>query len=746
MINNNTYGKKPNVAKYLFIFLLLIILTASSVFGAVNIYSNTYDNQRSNNGANPYIDNSENLSNVYDYSLPSLTSEYTHKICDVNNNGVKDVITYNIGDTSFSYVSGYGNEINAPTSVNLPSGYGIKDLICIPKSDNSGNNLIIVMTSSTQTKITEYSLVNDVLSEQYNYMTKTGLNYAPISDVTCGEYQTFGFNFYKCYYVPEVASGLTAIYFSNAGISPTYKEIIVNDGTLRQPATSVGTSYLGTGTDEVGNKKLLETSANGNDIYYFHGSSVIHANYGNCIATTGDECLISTIDTKTINGYATSNMLFSSIQRVSSDATYYCFIETRRTTAVNSAVSGHCLNSDLTIEKVVSDTIASCVNPRQPIKKFSFGSDINNDGAEDFCIGFYNTCIGSASTSSGGYCFDIPSATKIVNDLSNYIITAKSSYAGEPFFIGYDLSSSELDVLSYATGRSNITLSTSLNVTDVKLMIEDISGDGTGELIGVSPSEGLYASFFEPLAPSSITFYQSVYNYYNPSCTNDDIQFKMRECDTLECTYSTSNSRYYPTEQEKICTSCGGTQTYSCGNYSLNNPSIICSNFSAPTTYNIQFDLFTSLNEDFPAGTSNLSLVVSNTNCGLPSNFVVAPVVGGVPGDDDGDGEPDEDVIGDDLNDPETFIDTILETFFHTRSTKLKLIIGAGVIMGMMILVFKKTKGKATNFLYASAGVIGIIINIAIGIFSKEFGFILAVIIVLMGVTLFKKRSNDGVN
>jgi len=152
-------------------FSVLSVFLLSSFAFATNVFSNTYDHQLSNGADNPFI--TFTGTDLYDYTDTTDGDTYP-KICDIDDDNIKELIVASYGDSELTYFDGDGNVLSDGQTISLPTGYGYVDMACVRNTNNDDNMIVLVLVSASGVKVAEYDAINTngvvTLSEQNTFI------------------------------------------------------------------------------------------------------------------------------------------------------------------------------------------------------------------------------------------------------------------------------------------------------------------------------------------------------------------------------------------------------------------------------------------------------------------------------------------------------------------------------------------------------------------------------------------------
>lgn len=748
-IDNNIIIKMK--AKYFKMSLIFSMILLFSCF--VNAeYDNTFYGQTGEQGGAYYF---------YDLSVTNNATKTETElvnffqqepdICDIDGDGIKELLFWS--NSSYQIITYDGNNENLvyDETINIGSGLVIDDIVCL-KADNTGysnREILIAYHSGVQSFIKSFEYNSGSLSETHTYLAETGTeNLRPLYPLECREYyNSFYFlNMWTCAYVP-ITYDFSAVEINSMnnpaivlGSSRDFINYKMTDGGViktayRQPFNmrspridfTSNITYFENNinrfliSDEFSNTYYL-AYLNGSDKYYYSFSDTC----GSGLGYVGDICTTTytnrvTMNTDVFDHFGITPVLMSGING-------FCDLKQDKS-GTNFLIRTQCYDDTLT--SVGSTNIASLGTSSLQDSLFRANKgitlDFNNDGNDEICLYGYGASAGSPTgatecitgitgtsyLSLGSY--DIPLHSVNYYDGFNYYeaLLYSDASAGNIKLVYEDNTSTmqylEIDDISNMKSGSSY-----------RIMVEDISGDGKVEYIEQrATSTGVY--FTKEPSPSTITTYGSViFGYYDPACYGNVTTFEMQECKgTLDCTYTTNNAD--DTEQEKLCTDCGGTETYHCGAYSYTNPKVTCSNLNVGAN-SVDFDLYTDKADARALIINGVNLTINTgvdgVDCNNINDFVDVVTLGGVPADDDDDGS----AIGEGAS------NNAVAHFFDllTGQNKfLKAIIG--IIITIALIVLSSMNGLKDPFGLTLVLLLGIVLSTFMGLFP-------IIALVLLGV------------
>lgn len=249
----------------------------------------------------------------------------------------------------------------------------------------------------------------------------------------------------------------------------------------------------------------------------------------------------------------------------------------------------------------------------------------------------------------------------------------------------------------------------------------DLDGDFELELLAYETNTGMiYAYINQPILPSTEPTIQLVNEtkigdgyfgwYSGNNCNSINTTFEALECvggATSGCTYNSTQTL----SQERICTTCGGTQSLTCGEYSFANPTIECDfsdgtydvelmieSTSAPSLYQAQND---------PAIEIVVSGTENGTTCNIVTNLYDSPE--DTPLDPTEDTSPSTPSSSDPIDTPDEVIDSIL----GEGNTATKFVVGIAMIIGIIAIVGAKT---SNGFVLILTGVLATLLVTMLGL------------------------------
>ncbi|MGM0495434.1 MAG: hypothetical protein ACQERX_02105 [Bacillota bacterium] len=711
--------------KKIIIPTLIFLLLISFSFGT-NVYSNTYPYQSGNRQA--YLFNSLDYEgSTYDFSV-STGNDIEPKICDIDGDNVKELIT--IGTGQLNVYSGTGNNLELEEEITTPSGYTINDFVCLKDSDGEDNLIMLFLESATNYKISTYTYTSGSLLEDTSlYDGNEVLRHTPRTDVQCAEYSESNSHYYKCNYFSEDDS---LVIVSNRYILGDKVRTI---GLTYEGETIDGyspiTIYSGSSSESIDYPPTSVGRFGDNILFYTYDSS--SASPYNIASIDVDDCSTLWVDGRclldesNINVYSQNIRDTGIINRLDYSGTdYHCIIS--NVGGDTNAKRNYCFDDDL---NVVVNEILGNIGSDNLRAGGILSSDVNGDGYEE--IIYYYDQLGNTDNKMRIY--DILNDNYIYSD-ANYKnpIAIANNDSENKFLLYYDDTTGKNRglIINQDETTSDIELTSALGGLSGNIKIDDISGDGTQEFI--STSSGTSSVIYtQPEDASIITIYGTgLYGYYEEDNCLDDVTIKMRECvDTLECTYSTDNPD--TSEEEKLCSDCGGTQNYSCGSYSLTNPQFTCTNLSEGTT-EIDLYLYTDKNENTPATMLSTNISVLNgtdgVTCNVDSQLIEKPLV-----DEDeidnGDTTPDEEDEEDDgwtggevdIENPQDAVNLL--PFFW------RIVFGIGIVIGIVTSVGGFVSNPTPGLLVFT-GIIGFILVTAMGFLPAYF-----LVVGMMAIVLF---------
>lgn len=237
------------------------------------------------------------------------------------------------------------------------------------------------------------------------------------------------------------------------------------------------------------------------------------------------------------------------------------------------------------------------------------------------------------------------------------------------------------------------------------------------------------------------------YGFYPNSCEGN-ISFSAIECvdgQTDDCTYVASSE----TSQERICTTCGGTQSFFCGDYSFANPQVTC-DLSAGS-YEIDLAIESTSKSGFYQAIANPDIpfdVVSGVegiDCNVLGTFYDSP--NQLPNDNNDDGIDDLTGIGGvidnggDTND-ETSVGVVL-TGIQNLHPVFKFLIAGLIIIGLAVWTSNNSNGN--QLLSLLAGFIGIGVSVVLGLISLQV-VIIAIVVMMIVMGLLHKVNTPSLS
>lgn len=264
--------------------------------------------------------------------------------------------------------------------------------------------------------------------------------------------------------------------------------------------------------------------------------------------------------------------------------------------------------------------------------------------------------------------------------------------------------------------------------------LADLDGDQESEVIVVNDNSVIVA-YRDSLNYTSGTLYSPyIYDYYSQDQCIDgvNVTYKMKECigDSLKCTYNLNTETGY----EKLCSSCGGTQTYDCGFLSFTNPSITCYNLTAGTL-NVTFDLYAYEfdNTSTKIGTVSklLDYSTDNSTCNPNEWYVPLPTQGG---------EDAEDILGNETTSSTTSDYSTPEGLLAggNLGTLWKLVFGICIIIGITVTVAQYQRNMSP-FVIGLVAVLATILVTALGLIPVYILILIiaiSIILIIMGKML----------
>lgn len=714
------------------------MLISSYAFASINILSNTYQTQLSSSGGNPFISTPQ-FSDTYDYTSSFTHDSLTHpKTCDLNEDGIKELLLLDTASNSLNVLDGYGNVLNERTTYNFPTGVNVLDFVCVTDTLQTYNKILAVSTSSTSMKISEYELTTSTqLTEQTNYVTETiitGDDLTPTTEMDCTTYTSTGKSYYVCGFGVN-DSDLTSVFVTNNpngvggfGSATKYLAVKIHDGTTSNREKIIPTASVKpyTSSDGVEDSDLISVKSNiylnnlGTLFFYKQqdDNKLSTFSFSTCnvpLLTSTGYCYATRTNVQAFSSGIFRAFKFGKISF--GGDTYVC--DSVGHTSFPDDIYGVCYDESMTNVLSVELDVGACSSARAYYSE-GFGIDVNGDFKDEACLSMYNYCYNSGTglyaSGSINRCYDLDNGDALVlnSGVTGQLRFIASGFDNNnPYFFQYNPADQKI----YRTYYNNVTTETTLSVSGgYRYIIDDISDDGVGELIGVS-STGTSAGFVEGITPSTITLYSPyVHDYYDPACVDTNITFKMTDCrSTSQCTYISDYTN--PLEREKICTTCAGTINETCSDWSYGTPNIVC-NFNTTGVKEVEFDLYTDLNEGEVASTFAINITIASSSCDLEDDFIEAGYPSGVPT------EPSvNETTGDSTTDGEIEdVDDLLNTFGF-GSSLWKIIFGIAIIFGVTFYAFNETK----SFGMAIIGFVGSLI------LTTYLGLIPIWIIILIG-------------
>ena len=225
---------------------------------------------------------------------------------------------------------------------------------------------------------------------------------------------------------------------------------------------------------------------------------------------------------------------------------------------------------------------------------------------------------------------------------------------------------------------------------------------------------------------------QGVFGFDPLSCVGD-ITFKTAECDdsVTQCTYENSVS----VERERLCTTCDGTTTLFCGNYSYGAPQITCPSMTVGEK-TIQLIFQSESKENFTHTVATIPLTVS-TDASCNTNILNAPSteVVGEPTQTVGGGSSSL-IISDEASDLERYYYEWLITLDESVPRPLQLIVSLVIISMFAIYMHRQTNGN--NYMTIIGSLMGAGISVALGLLAIELVLIIGVGLLIFVFVAYK--------
>lgn len=235
-----------------------------------------------------------------------------------------------------------------------------------------------------------------------------------------------------------------------------------------------------------------------------------------------------------------------------------------------------------------------------------------------------------------------------------------------------------------------------INFPNTNSIIVDIDGDNLDEIINFgTDNTKIYKSGFanEPPNLYNNISYGGYYGYMNPVCVNSTALFLAAECYAFDdCNYDNDLGG----DLERIVSNCGvnpdgspnsnPTTFRSEGSYDLAQPEFYCY-YNVTGTFSVRLYLQDTANDDDYSVFNTQSILINvidgipGSTCNIPGTQIT------VPSDNEPvpEATPEQEAI-------DNSIDSTMGILFGT-SSRMKLIVGLAIIIGVIVLVAKHTKG-----------------------------------------------------
>jgi hypothetical protein len=232
--------------------------------------------------------------------------------------------------------------------------------------------------------------------------------------------------------------------------------------------------------------------------------------------------------------------------------------------------------------------------------------------------------------------------------------------------------------------------------------------------------------------------YASGYFGFDPiSCQDSPITIQATQCDDGEdtCTYTNTLS----SEKERVCTTCGGTVPLFCGNFSFASPKVLCE-FGTVGDKEMQVYIETESKPDFPQAVASFTVEMStDLTCNqdiliLPATFTDpdAPTTPDTPVE-----EPDSE-----KSDLELYYDDWLDTLDESVPRPLQLI--ASIIIMVMMAVWVHGLTNGNNYMTIMGSLFGAGISVALGLLAIELVLIIGIGLLVFVFIAYKMERLGG--
>ena len=361
--------------------------------------------------------------------------------------------------------------------------------------------------------------------------------------------------------------------------------------------------------------------------------------------------------------------------------------------------------------------------------------DVDNGGQLEVCVGAYRTVTGDdrsdvvcyeagSSTLTTDYSLTLTNDTNIIGTSNNNMLIA-NDVNGDGI---QDLIFQQYMFYTVPTGTTFAIANLISAQNNWYPIMTDLDGDSVLEYVGtVASVTGMITgnqSNEPPTIDNTLPYGGYTGFYTSPVCVNSTLIFRASEAGTNDNYDNDVN-----TDSEYINTNCGqasdGTPiaSYTSGRVNgttdLASPTYSCY-YNNTGTYQVRLYLKDTNNPDDDTQYNNDVIVVNVINgipgqtCSLADSLVTEP------------GQtPDPSPLSEDLNDPENIMDVL----FNNPSDILKMIVGLGIVIGIIVAVAQYSKNNP--FALALAGVLGLIMVTVAGLVS---GYVL--VLALVGIIM----------
>ena len=423
----------------------------------------------------------------------------------------------------------------------------------------------------------------------------------------------------------------------------------------------------------------------------------------------------------------------------SADDEEICWFQ--RTTSIGNQI--YCVSSDGTSELQI-DTTSQPSDTAHSIVV----ADVDGDNVGEFCVssfdfatdGMYVRCFETATGVALSDAIVIP--TGVVDDAwlqSHRLVSAKMNDDDT-----FDLILGEFVVYMNSTGgllaqdEKNIDGSFSVPVNLNRDAYLDIVSQSLNSLNIHTDRVGV------GISTSSITLNTAInnsgiYGYNLNPCINTEVDFRALESQTE--TMNTGVTYYNSDDDsERMATACGGAEVFKNGTFSatpIGNPEVSC-NFSVPATYNVVLYFQDTGNPTDYSTFETIEITaidgIAGQTCGLPSDLITSPEAQVVT-------DPDIDLADYDyLDDPEGFWDAFWSTIFGDMDHPiLRMLVALFVIGSIIGVIFKNTKGQATELLYIFGLIGGLVLTTAMKLISIYWTMAIVILVVATAVIKAKR-------